>query len=185
MANPKLFMIMLGAKPAGRYIEQHDIFFTVADSIKETVTAIKEFWPEGGSNLHVDAWREVTLVDGYHVALVSKETPVSTSKRLFFINLGGYQENEFDEPHYKLLLAADNMAAAVKAAKETAFYKHTGFKGATSHIDDRYGVDVDDVYEVNDILSEQIKARYQLVLEPAAAATADEIHLGYFQLHKL
>ena len=41
----------------------------------------------------------------------------------------------------------------IKVAKATTFYKHFSFEGATSHIDDKYGIDVDDIYNVNDILA--------------------------------
>lgn len=64
MADLKLFMVLLGCKPAGRHTEQHDIFFGVATSLKELVPEIKAFWKEGGDKIHIDAWREVTVVDG-------------------------------------------------------------------------------------------------------------------------
>ena len=73
------------------------------------------------------------------------ENLLKQKTRLFFINLGGYKENEFEEYHYKMLTACEDKSVAIQAAKQTAFYKHTGFKGATSHIDDKYGVDVDDI----------------------------------------
>ena len=56
------------------------------------------------------------------------------------------KENEFEEYHYKVLTVAQNKAEVIKKAKATSFYKHCGFKGATSHIDDKYGVDVDDIH---------------------------------------
>src|SRR5690606_11906523 len=108
----------------------------------------------------------------------------SASDKLFFLNLGGYKPNEFDEFHYKMLAVAPDQAGAVKQAKQTAFYKHTGFKGATSHIDEQFGVDVDEVFQVKDILTEEDKARYSLVLT-AGEGPEDEMNLGYFQLHKL
>jgi hypothetical protein len=62
MAN-KLFMILLGCKPKGRHTEQHDIFFTIGKSIKDIIPHIESFWKDGGT-IHIDAWREVTEVDG-------------------------------------------------------------------------------------------------------------------------
>jgi hypothetical protein len=84
-----------------------------------------------------------------------------------------------------MLVACENKSIAIRRAKETAFYKHTGFKEAPSHIDDKYGVDVDDVFEIEDILPKHIKENYSLVLSPTNNVTADKINLGYFQLHKL
>ena len=74
----------------------------------------------------------------------------SSQSKLFFLNLGGYKKGEFEEYHYKMLVACNNKGEAIKGAKQTVFYKHTGFAGAESHIDDKYGVDVDDVYQIED-----------------------------------
>ncbi len=183
----KLFMLLLGCKPPGRHTEQHDIFFGIANAMGELVTAIKQSWKEANGNIHVDAWREVTKVDGYTVEVLNKQdhTTETPAAKLFFINLGGYKENQFDEFHYKMIIACGDKGEAVKRSKETAFYKHTGFRGATSHIDDKYGVDVDDLYEIEDILPEDMKAQYSIILSPTADTKQDEFHLGYFQLHKL
>src|SRR5678809_1545416 len=89
-----------------------------------------------------------------------------SSCRLFFINLGGYKQNEFEEFHYKMIIAANNKGEAIDTAKQTAFFRHTDFKGATSHIDDKYGVDVDDVYEIADILPVGIKEKYSISVSP-------------------
>jgi hypothetical protein len=187
MQNPKLFMLMLGCRPEGRHTEQHDMFFGIGKQVKDLVPAIKAFWPEAKGNIHVDAWRTVTQVNGYQVSVKPKaDIPVSAgADKLFFLNLGGYKPGEFDEFHYKMLAVAQDQAGAVQQAKQTAFYRHTGFKGASSHIDDKFGVDVDDVFEVRDILPEDLKQRYSLVLLPDAESREDEMHLGYFQLHKL
>jgi hypothetical protein len=101
---------------------------------------------------------------------------------LFFINLGGYKENEFDEFHYKMLVASEDKAEAVKRAKSTAFYKHTQFDGAKSHIDDKYGVDVDDLYQIEEVLDEALKNQFSIELTPAQDGAEDQLHLGYFKL---
>lgn len=180
---------MLGCRPSGRNTEQHDIFFGIGSTIKDLVPDMKTFWPEAKGNLHVDAWREVTVVNGYNIRVVPKVEAATVSEetndRLFFLNLGGYKAGEFDEFHYKMLIVAEDQAAAVKQAKQTAFYKHTGFKGATSHIDDKFGIDVDDLYQVKDILEDEIKQTYSLQIIPGAADYEDELHLGYFMLEKL
>jgi hypothetical protein len=181
---PKLFMILLGCKPAGRHTEQHDIFFTINDSIEGTKAEVLRFWPEAKGLVHMDAWREVNLVDGYQIKVGPKEDLRAGSKKLFFINLGGYRQGEFDEPHYKMLIVADSLAEASKKAKETAFYKHTGFSGAPAHIDDKYGVDVDDVYEINEILPEELKHTYAIHVVERDVLQPDEIHLGYMPLYK-
>jgi hypothetical protein len=181
---PKLFMLLIGCNPPGRNIEQHDVFFGIGESIKDLIPDITAFWP-GENKLHFDAWQEVTTVNGYkvHVAINDGDKQIGPFK-LFFINLGGYKQNEFEEFHYKIIIAAANKGEAINAAKQTAFFQHTGFTGATSHIDDKYGVDVDDVYEITDILSSTSKEKYSVLITPAEkdSLLGDEIHIGYFKL---
>ena len=82
-----------------------------------------------------------------------------------------------------MIVAAADKGEAVRQAKDTAFYKHTHFKGADSHIDDKYGVDVDDLFEIADILPAEIKKQYTLLITAATEALPeDEVHLGYFKL---
>jgi hypothetical protein len=98
--------------------------------------------------------------------------------------LGGYKEGEFEEFHYKMVTAAKDKAGAIRSAKSTVFYRHTGFKSAPSHLDDKYGIDVDDAYEIKNILSVADRSAYRVILEPATFQEAeDDIHLGYFTIH--
>ncbi len=64
-----------------------------------------------------------------------------------------------------MLTFAENLGIASKNAKVTTFCKHGGFKEATSHIDDKYGIDIDDIYNVADILSEHYKESYSLKIK--------------------
>lgn len=179
-------MILLGCTPPGRHTEQHDMFFAIGNSLKDTIPDILDFWPEANGKTHIDAWREVTEVDGFSVQVVEKDAAdAGDPGKLFFLNLGGYKRNEFDELHYKMLLIGENKASAIKQAKETAFYIHNGFEGAPSHVDDKYGVDVDDVFEIEDVLSAEIKQRFKLLIIPLEGAVKDEIHLGYLPIGKI
>jgi hypothetical protein len=185
MQKPQLFMVLLGCTPPGRLTEQHDIFFGIANSLKELLPQMLAFWPEANGKIHIDAWRTVNKVGSYQVEVLAKGEAKPCENALFFINLGGYKPGEFDEPHYKMLTVASQKALAIKEAKETAFYKHTGFEGAVSHIDDKYGVDVDDVFEIEDILSAETKAKYALQIFTATNFPDDEINLGYLPLAKI
>ena len=175
-------MLLIGASPPGRNIEQHDVFFGIGETIKDLIPEVEAFWP-GNNKLHFDAWREVTSVNGYKVEIVSKNENKQNSRfKLFFINLGGYKRNEFEEFHYKMVIAAADKAEAVNISKQTAFFKHTGFKGATAHIDDKFGVDVDDVHEIADILPTTSKEKYSILVTLADLQAEDEMNLGYFKL---
>ena len=182
MPTPKLYMILLGCKPKERLTEQHDMFFCISASLKALVPDLKQFWPQGEGNLHIDAWRTVEWVDGYKITVVENPIAQASSLGLFFINLGGYEKGHFDELHYKLLVVANSEGEAVKKAKTAEFYKTAGFSGARSHIDDQY--DVDDLINVQEILPD---GKYFLHFEQSNDAEQgfDEIHLGYFKLNKL
>jgi hypothetical protein len=194
-------MLLIGCTPPERNTEQHDVFFGIGETINELVPAVQAFWP-GIIKIHFDAWREVRCVSGCRVDIVAKENSpgsgdgglelaanasvpgptTSDSFKLFFLNLGGYKPGEFEEFHYKMLVAAKDKTEAIAMAKETAFFRHTGFTGAHSHIDDKYGVDVDDVYEISDILAKEMKEKYSIIVTEDSSLPEDEIHLGYFKL---
>ena len=53
MSQLKLFMLLLGCKPPGRHVEQHDVFFGIAGSLDELIPEIKAFWPET-DKIHID-----------------------------------------------------------------------------------------------------------------------------------
>jgi hypothetical protein len=183
----KLFMLLLGCRSHGRNTEQHDIFFGIAKELKNLIPDIKAFWKNAGK-IHIDGWITITNVDGYAISISEKQRSANNNKGLFFLNLGGYKENHFDEFHYKMLNVAKNKGEAIAAAKKTAFYLHTGFgKIATSHIDDKYGVDVDDIFEINDILSAEIKNKFSINISQHKIdhLPVDKINLGYFKLDSL
>lgn len=182
----KLYMIMLGCRPNGRFTEQHDIFFGIGNTLKELVPEFKNFWKNAGS-IHIDAWREVTNVDNHKIEISVKSTNEISNKNLFFINLGGYKENEFEEYHYKILTVAETLSEAQKKSKQTAFFKHCGFgSNALSHIDDKFGIDIDDSFNIKEILMPVFKNRFEIkITKSDAILLEDELHIGYVKLDKI
>ena len=180
----KLFMILLGCRPNGRNIEQHDIFFGVAKELKDLIPEIKAFWKNSGT-IHIDGFKTITNVNGYQITITEKVDSKENTNNLFFINLGGYKQGEFDEFHYKILSIAKNKNEAIKASKKTAFFQHTGFgSNATAHIDDKYGIGVDDIYTIEEILSPSTKEKFSIQISnnKILELAEDELHLGYFKL---
>lgn len=187
MEQLKLYMLLLGSKAPGRHVEQHDFFFGIGKSLKELVPLIKDFWREAGNTIHIDGYREVNVVSGYKVSVQPRtgSTPSSPEVKLFFINLGGYTRDRFEEQHYTVLTVKPDRAAAFRDAKDTLFFKTVTFKGAESHIDDKYGIDVDDLYQIEEILPPSQKDQYKIVLTPDEGAADDKINLGYYKLNNL
>ena len=189
-----LFMVQLGGRPKGRLIEQHDIFFGVANEVSELIDDINHHWPEVRNKWHIDSYRAISKVDNYSVKLVESSNQVESANglKLFFINLGGYQQGSFEEFHYKLLIVAATQADAIKQAKQSQFYKQFTYKdkdspfNAASHIDDKFEVDIDDIYNVNNLIS-----NVQLLIEPMAndshelVNADDKEYVGYLSIKNL
>lgn len=181
----KLFYIILGATPKGRNIEQHDVFFGIAANLKDLVPDMKEFWKEAEGKIHLDCYQEVKFADGYEVEIVEKGEK-TTEEQLYFINLGGYKKGFFEEFHEQHLMVGNSMGDIVKKAKATEFYKKMGFEGAVSHIDDKHGVDIDDIFNVTDILSEKMKEKYSIVLKKSDVENQENpMGLGYLNINKI
>ena len=89
MKPVKLFMLLLGSKPQQRNTEQHDVFFSIGSELKDLLPEIYAFWPEAQQKIHIDAWREVTQVDGYDVTVQPKDDGTAAAPvKLFFIKCG-------------------------------------------------------------------------------------------------
>ncbi|SEN96417.1 protein of unknown function [Mucilaginibacter gossypiicola] len=183
----KLFMVLLGSKAPKRNVEQHDFFFGIAEKLGDLKQQFVGFWPEAGNSLHIDGWREINFVDGYRVDIMPGQD-YGNNKRIFFINLGGYTSGKLEEQHYTLLTVQDDRISALKASKMTAFFRTAtikGLKGADAHIDEKYGIDVDDIYRIEDLLSPETKARWHIHLTAVENASVDEVHLGYLKMSQL
>ncbi len=182
MNTPQLFMILLGCKPLGRHTEQHDIFFGIAHNLKELIPAMRAFWPEAKGKIHIDAYRIVKQVEGFDVKVIDKQQSVPANvHQLFFLNLGGYQTDVFEELHYKMLLVDSEKDEAVKRSKKSTFFK----QNITPHIDDKYGVDVDDIFNIEEVLPKAMKEKYQLCFTRNENIKEDDLMLGYIPINKL
>ena len=200
---PTLFMVQLGARPKGRLIEQHDIFFGVGEKLNALIPAINTHWPEVKNTWHIDSYQAVTHavgVDGKYYKISWKadepredtqdqEAQQQESPKLYFINLGGYQQGSIEEFHHKLLVVAPTESAAKAYARKTKFYKdfsysdkETPFNGA-SHIDDKLCVDVDEIYDVSGLISSG-----RLFIEALAEdiePVEDKAYVVYLSIKKL
>jgi len=181
----KLFYIILGATPKGRNIEQHDVFFGIAENLKDLVSDIKDFWTEAEGKIHLDGYQEVKFADGFEVKIVEKAKQAQENQ-LYFVNLGGYKRGFFEEFHQQHLMVGTSMGEVVKKVKKTEFYKTMGFEDAVSHIDDKHGVDIDDIFNVNDILPEKMKEKYSIILEKSEELNQENFSkVGYLKIDKI
>ncbi|HWB63735.1 MAG TPA: DUF1543 domain-containing protein [Chitinophagales bacterium] len=216
-AELSLFAILLGCKPRGRNVEQHDVMFGVANKLDDLSDSIKAFWykplinelgqavkkemPDADTSVleknllgalsrrdkvHIDAWTKVEHVDGYRVVVRPKqEGPADTALKLYFINLGGYKENEFEEFHKKLFVVATAVSEALEKVMGHRFMKEyspesLGIAGG-AHLDDQYKID----FDADDIvcISESIGDDFVLDLVKAEAHPVNEMNVGYTHIN--
>ncbi len=211
---PFLYAVLIGCTPKGRSIEQHDMLFAAANNLEEVKPLIKRFWNkdavkdtakmvkrllpgidttalekelEAGfavrDKAHIDAWMKVEYANGYSIKL-SRTAPENQLQKLYFINLGGYKEGEFEEFHKKLFVVANTPSDAFNALKTHPFMQDYSpeslGKGGSAHLDDRHKID----FEADDIIcvSDALEGGYHIVLEKTEAATGNEVAIGYIKL---
>ena len=118
----------------------------------------------------------------------------SQGKQLYFVNLGGYLPGQFEEFHYKTLVVAETLGKATAQVKKTAFYQDYTFDNvdtaksgvATSHVDDKYQLDLDDIHCVADLLPNDVALTIQPLTEPEKNQLPyDALHIGYLSLKQI
>lgn len=143
----KLFAVLLGGRPADSSIEAHNVYFGVAEKVEGLFPAIKKFWPSA-PKIHIDAWMQIGHVDEHEILLFRKDEapeldPSVEQPKLFFMNLGAYDEGILEERHKKLLIVAKSEADASVWVKAHDPFFEGGYKGgkAATHIDDKKTLD--------------------------------------------
>lgn len=179
-----LYFTIIGCTPKNRLTEQHDVFFGIANQLKDLIPHISNSWQECFGKFHIDSWRKVEFIDNYKIDVVEKNT-TPNEESIFFINLGGYLPNDMEEYHHKILIVAKTKAEAIRKAKKSAFYKKFSFKEAPSHIDEKYGVDIDEIHKIEDILLPEFKEKYSLKITKTDTYYEDKINIAYLSISKL
>ncbi|PVZ19803.1 MULTISPECIES: DUF1543 domain-containing protein [unclassified Pseudomonas] len=150
----KLFVIMLGGKHPRAKIEVHDVAFVVAPSLEATFPALREGWFGSQKGLHIDAWMAVDGIDEWKVQF-SPVAPGSGAPRLFFINLGGYDNRAFGEAHQYVLIVAPDKRAAIDQGRQRMLASWK--KAHTDAV-----MDIDDCLPIDEIAGRYV----HLVQEP-------------------
>lgn len=111
-----LYVVMLGGRHPKAKIEVHDVVFAVADEFEGTFEQLRQQWFGSPKGLHIDSWLTVDGIDNYQVRL-GDQAPGEDDLRLFFLNLGGYEDGNFGEAHQYLLVVAKDKAEAKQIGK--------------------------------------------------------------------
>jgi hypothetical protein len=137
-----LFAIYIGGEHPGAHIEVHDVRFVVAPTIKDTHDRLRADWWGTPGTLHVDCWAAIDHADGYDVALLPE--PSGQREKLWFVNLGGYDQRDFAEQHRNMFVVAISLSDAKARAMATV----TGWKDA--HRDEIY--EADQVFDLGTLI---------------------------------
>lgn len=113
-----LFVIYIGGTHNQSLIELHDMRFVVANSIEETYHSLRQSWWGIPTSLHLDAWGILDYADGYRIQ-ISTIPPKDNTNKLYFVNLGGYDHQQFTELHKNIfVVATDEHQAKQKAVQQ-------------------------------------------------------------------
>ncbi|WP_130803309.1 DUF1543 domain-containing protein [Acinetobacter ihumii] len=115
-----LFVVMLGGRHARANTEVHDVVFAVGSSLEDITPQLKQAWFGELKGLHIDAWMKVDGIESEGVSYqvrFSNMAPAATDQKLYLINLGGYDAQEFGELHRYVLVLAPNVAIAKQKGK--------------------------------------------------------------------
>jgi thiamine pyrophosphate-dependent acetolactate synthase large subunit-like protein len=121
-----LFLVMLGGRHARANTEVHDVVLAIGDRLEDVYPQLKQAWFGESKGLHIDSWMQINGVETvgkkYQIH-IKKHKPITETLKLFLINLGGYDAQEFGELHrYILVVAADAIEA--KQRGKTYFAEH-------------------------------------------------------------
>ena len=165
----KLFSVFLGGRAYKCNTELHDVVFTLGEKIEDTYIDLLRKWFGLSDRLHIDSWVDLNIVEGYKISL-SKEKKRS-NKNLYFVNLGAYEKNRFEELHESRFMVDINKVNVKKRAKEELLVGKEQV-----HLDDLY--DVDDCIEIKEV------SGYYINLERTQKKSNLKFNNGYKSIPK-
>jgi hypothetical protein len=113
----KLFAFYVGGETETSNTELHDMRFAVGERVEDCYENLRRQWWGTPESLHIDCWTGLTHSDGYSISLRPEVS--SGIEKLFFVNLGGYDPDQFTELHSNVFVVAPNKAEAKKRALAT------------------------------------------------------------------
>tara|TARA_S200000501_G_scaffold326694_1_gene325408 strand:+ start:413 stop:1015 length:603 start_codon:yes stop_codon:yes gene_type:complete len=122
-----LFLVVVGGKSPKANIELHDVRWVIGSKIEDTFDQLRDDWFGSSNSLHIDSYKKINSIDGYKIHLRNKENKVSENKilkekrihnkKLWFVNIGGYDPSSMQEKHEFGLVVASCASEAKNKAK--------------------------------------------------------------------
>ena len=128
MKNHQLFLylVVVGGRIAKANIEVHDVRWVIGSKIEDTFDDLRKGWFGSIDGLHIDSYKKIFSVDGHKIKIKKSQKNKSKNnifnkkkdkKKLWFINLGGYNPKSMQEIHEFGLVVASTASNAKKLAK--------------------------------------------------------------------
>ena len=125
--NIFLYLVVLGGRAGIANIELHDVRWVVGQRIEDTYDVLRRDWFGTFEGLHIDSYKKINYVDGYKINLKKIENKKLnnkkffnenyTNKKLWFVNIGGYDPNSMQEKHEFGFVVASSKLKAKNIAK--------------------------------------------------------------------
>lgn len=175
--NMKLFAVLLGGRAADANVELHDIVFAVGENIESTFPSLTAKWFGIDDGLHIDAHKQLDIVDGHTVTL-SQTKPESKQPLIHCVNFGGYIPKFFGEKHEVEFLVGRNKNDIIQRAK-----KDLCVNTHLQHCDNNItigGTDTD--RRVDDIISVGCVDGYYIQLTPTTTQSKTDVIADYCRI---
>ena len=122
-----LFLVVVGGNSPKANIELHDVRWVIGSKIEDTFDQLRNNWFGADNGLHIDSYKKIDSIDGYKINLINKESrepqnKISkkgriSNKKLWFVNIGGYDSNSMQEKHEFGFVVASSSSEAKNKAK--------------------------------------------------------------------
>ena len=121
-----LFLVVVGGRSPKANIELHDVRWVIGSKIEDTFDQLRNDWFGADNGLHIDSYKKIDSIDGYKINLRNKENNKPKNKifkkdkipnkKLWFVNIGGYDPSSMQEKHeFGLIVASSPSEAKTKA----------------------------------------------------------------------
>ena len=122
-----LFLVVVGGRSPKANIELHDVRWVIGSNIEDTFDQLRNDWFGSADGLHIDSYKKINSIDGYRIFLRNKEKiefknkvlkkEKIPNKKLWFVNIGGYDPSSMQEKHEFGLVVASSPSEAKNKAK--------------------------------------------------------------------
>ncbi len=119
-----LFLVFVGGRAPKANIELHDVRWVIGSTIQETFNDLRKDWFGSIKGLHIDSYKKISSIDGFKINLINmneqnnhSNQEINLRKKLWFVNVGGYDPSCMQEKHDFGLVVAETSTEAKNKAK--------------------------------------------------------------------